>query len=82
MLSNFYPTHYSLSQNSGSYAPSSYTVSMNPSVNLLMIILPFTIAIAIAFYRDCRRGFHKNEQDEIQHQREVLERIWKMQARK
>jgi preprotein translocase subunit YajC len=59
-------------------------MGMNTSVNLLMIILPFVITIAIAFYRDYRREFQqdKNEQDEIQHQREVLERIWKMQARK
>jgi hypothetical protein len=84
MLSNFYTTHSSISPESGAYTPPSYAMSMDTSVNLLMIILPFVIAIAIAFYRDYRRGFqqNKNEEDEIQHQREVLERIWKMQARR
>jgi threonine/homoserine/homoserine lactone efflux protein len=84
MLSNFYPTHSSISPESGGYTPHSYAMSMDTSVNLLMIILPFAIAIAIAFYRDYRRGFHQNqnEEAEIQHQREILERIWKMQTRK
>jgi hypothetical protein len=84
MLSNFYTIHSSISLESGDYTPHSDAMSMDTSVNLLMIILPFVIAIAIAFYRDYRRGFqqNKNEENEIQHQREILERIWKMQVRR
>jgi hypothetical protein len=84
MLSNFYTAHSSIPPQASFYPPPSNSSGMNTSVSFLTMILLFTIAIAIAFHRGYHRGFQqdKNEQDEIQHQREVLERIWKMRARK
>jgi hypothetical protein len=84
MLSNFYTTHSSIPKSLGGDAPPSYAAGMNISVTFLMILLPFVIAIAIAFYQDYRRGLQqdKTEETKIQHQREILERIWKMQTKK
>jgi hypothetical protein len=94
MLSNFYTTQYSVPPQSGVYTTPSDLTGMNTSLNFLIIILPFLIAVGMAFCRNHLREFQQDEtqqdetqqdeiqQDEIQHQREILERIWQMQARK
>jgi preprotein translocase subunit SecG len=82
MLSNFYSTHYGIPQGTGVYQPPSSSTFMNTSFTLLVIFLIFIISIGLSF---CRNSRHALQQDEIQdaeisHQREVLERIWKMKA--
>jgi hypothetical protein len=78
----YYTTYYSVPSPSGSFSSSSDSPAMNPSLNVLMIILPFLIVIGVAFLHDhaLHRGVH--QASKIEHQREVLERIWKMPARR
>jgi hypothetical protein len=78
----YYTTYYSVPSPSGSFSSSSDSPAMNPSLNLLMIVLPFLIVIGVSFFHD--RALHQGmrQASAIEHQREILEQIWKMPARK
>jgi Na+/H+ antiporter NhaB len=94
MLSNVYTAHDSNPLDSSVFNSSDYSTFMNASFNLLTLILLFVIAIGLGFYRGYYHALQQHkpqpdqpqqdkiQQDETQRQREILERIWKMQAKK
>jgi hypothetical protein len=55
-----------------------YALFTTTPLGFLLIFLPFLVVIVISIYRDCQ----DEQLDDIQIQREMLERIWKMGVRK
>jgi hypothetical protein len=83
MFSRFY-TSYSGSPGSGVYTAPNHSTELNTPLNLVMILLPFIIAIGASLYRahTHQERQHLIESGDIQHQREILERIWQMSKSK
>jgi hypothetical protein len=84
MLSRFYTAHYSVPPEPGHLSFLHSSSALNVPLNLLLIILPIVIAIGIA---RCRKPPLSNqgrepEWSELERQREILERIWRIPARK
>jgi hypothetical protein len=84
MLSRFYTAHYGVPPAPGNLSSFQSSPPINLPLNLLLILLPVMIAIGIARCRKSSLSVPGSELEwaELEHQREILERIWKIPARK